>query len=74
MSKSLSGKYSYGKKLRSSQSFNFKMKIPTKESQPDYSVMDVLISAIQKLVIKEVALYAENKINATKSIIDSNKS
>ncbi|WP_337753179.1 restriction endonuclease subunit S, partial [Dialister invisus] len=30
MEKALFGKYSYGKKLRSSQSFNFKMQLPTK--------------------------------------------
>lgn len=33
MEKSLSGKYSYGKKLRSSQSYNFKIQLPTKDNK-----------------------------------------
>lgn len=32
--------------------------------------MKVLISAIQKLVIKDVVLYADRKINATKAVIN----
>ena len=68
MEKSIKGKFSYGKKLRSSQSFNLKMQLPTKNNSPDYSIMETFISAIQKLVIKDVVLYAENKIAATKVV------
>lgn len=70
MSKSISGKFSYGKKLRSSQSINFKIHLPTKNNQPDYNTMETFISAIQKLVIKDVVLYAEKKIAATKSVVN----
>ena len=66
MEKALFGKYSYGKKLRSSQSFNFKMQLPTKNNEIDFTYMELLISAVKKLVIKDVVLYADNKINATK--------
>lgn len=69
MEKSIKGKYSYGKKLRSSQSLNFKMQLPTKNNQPDYKVMDTFISAIQKLVIKDVVLYADRQIAATEKAI-----
>lgn len=69
MEKSLQGKYSYGKKLRSSQSLHFKMQLPTKDSKPDYQAMELLISAIQKLVIKNVVEYSDNKIKATKEIV-----
>jgi hypothetical protein len=62
MEKSVVGKFSYGKKLRSSQSLDFTMKLPTKNQQPDYAIMETLISAIQKLVIKEVVLYSDRKI------------
>ena len=72
MEKALFGKYSYGKKLRSSQSFNFKMQLPTKNNEIDFTYMELLISAVKKLVIKDVVLYADNKINATKKVI-SNK-
>ena len=67
--KALQGKFSYGKKLRSSQSLNFRMKLPTKNGTPDYDFMNTYISAIHKLVIKEVVFYADRKIEATKKVI-----
>ena len=69
LEKSISGKFSYGKKLRSSQSLNFKIKLPSQNHQANYAIMEAFISAIQKLVIKDVVLYAENKILATKSVV-----
>lgn len=72
MEKALFGKYSYGKKLRSSQSFNFKMQLTTKNNEIDFTYMELLISAVKKLVIKDVVLYADNKINATKKVISKN--
>lgn len=68
MERALRGKYSYGKKLRSSQSVHFKMQLPTKDGKPDYDTMATLISAVQKLVIKDVVLYADGKIEKTKAI------
>lgn len=52
-------------------SFNIKiianqlMKLPTKNQEPNYAIMGTLISAIQKLVIKDVVLYTDRKIAAT---------
>ena len=69
MEKTLLGKYSYGKKLRSSQSFNFKVQLPTKNGKIDFEFMELLISAVQKLVIKDVVLYADEKIQSTKKIV-----
>ena len=71
MGRALRGKYSYGKKLRSSQSVHFKMQLPTKDGKPDYDTMAILISAVQKLVIKDVVLYADRKIEKTKEIVKS---
>ena len=68
MESALRGKYSYGKKLRSSQSTHFKMQLPTKDGKPDYDAMAALISAVQKLVIKDVVLYADRKIEKTKDV------
>lgn len=62
MQKSITGKFDFGKKLRSSQSFNLKMQLPIKNNQPDYTLMETLISAVQKLVIKDVVLYTDRKI------------
>ncbi len=69
MSKSIEGKYSYGKKLRSSQSLDFKMKLPVINDSPDYQFMELLISAVQKLVIKDVVIYADRKIEKTKEVV-----
>ena len=72
MEKSLYGKYSYGNKLRSSQSFELEMVLPVKGKQLDYDTMETIISAVQKLVIKDVVAYADERIAATKSIIENN--
>ena len=61
--------YSWG-----SSSFNVdilskeKMFLPLQNNSLNYPFMETFISAIQKLVIKDVVLYADKKINATKSI------
>ena len=44
--------------------------LPKKAKQPDYEIMETFISAIQKLVIKDVLLYADKKITTTKSIVN----
>lgn len=69
--RALLGKFSYGKKLRSSQSYNFVMKLPYKNNEPDFDTMNILISAIQKMVIKDVVKYSDDKINATKKVVQS---
>ncbi len=65
MEKSILGKFDYGNKLRSSQSLNFKMQLPTTNNQPNYKLMETFISAVQKLVIKDVVLYVDNKMSKT---------
>lgn len=62
MGKALEKRFDYGNKLRSSQSFNIKMKLLTKNGKPDLSSMETLISAVKKLVIKDVVLYLDSKI------------
>lgn len=59
--KSILGKFDYGNKLRSSQSLDFEIKVPTKNNQPDYEYMQNLISAIQKQVIQGVVEYSSEK-------------
>jgi len=44
--------------------------IPTKNKQPNYAIMEIFISAIQKLVIKDVVLYAERKISTKKGVVN----
>lgn len=64
MGKSLLGKYSYGEKLRSSRSLDFKVNLPAKNGLVNYQFMETLISAVQKLVIKGVVDYADKKLTA----------
>ncbi|MPX28709.1 restriction endonuclease subunit S [Moraxella catarrhalis] len=45
---------------------NVIIQLPTKNGEIDFDFMETLISAIQKLVIKDVVLYADKKIAATK--------
>lgn len=49
---------------------NQKIQLPVKNGKLDYCYMSLLISAIQKLVIKDVVLYADRKIEATKQVIN----
>lgn len=69
MNKSLVGKFSFGKKLRSSQSLDFKMVLPTANGVPAYASMEVFIRAVQKIVIKDAVQYAERKIEATRKVV-----
>lgn len=46
----------------------------TSDGSPDYAFMETFISAVQKLVIKDVVLYADKKIAATKQAVHKNPS
>lgn len=46
-----------------------KMQLPTKNNKPDYATMETFIKAVEKLVIKDVVLYADSKIETTKTVI-----
>lgn len=63
-------KYSYNAKATKIELKNTEINLPVKSNNtPDYDYMRLLISAIQKLVIKDVVLYADKKIAATKSVV-----
>ena len=66
------GKFDYGRNFYAKDADELFIKLPTKNNLPDYSIMETFISAIQKLVIQDVVLYAENKIAATKGVIKEN--
>lgn len=61
--KSLSHKYSWGDSVSKTKIKNDRISLPTKDGKPDFDIMQTFISAIQKLVIKDVVLYSENKMN-----------
>ena len=70
MRTSVLGKYDYGKKLRSSQSNHIKLALPVKNGKPDIDYMEIFTKAIIKLVIKDVVRYADERIDATKQIVE----
>ena len=67
--KSLSHKYSWGNSISKTKIKNDKISLPIKDGKPNYDVMESLISAVQKLVIKDVVKYSDAKISATKQVI-----
>lgn len=70
INKSLGHQYSWGDSISNRKIQTDKVSLPTKNHQPNYSIMETFISAIQKLVIKEVVLYADNKIAATTTVVN----
>lgn len=61
MHKSIFQKFDFGKKLRSSQSKDFTMYLPSDNNQPNFIIMDNIISAVKKMAIKDVVLYVDKK-------------
>jgi len=62
--------YSYKNKLGGWNVVQNKhIQIPIKDSKPDFAVMNTFISAIQKLAIKDVVLYAD--VKATKKAVNT---
>lgn len=70
INKSLKHKYSWGDSISSKKIKNDSVTLPVKNGKIDYAIMGTLISAIQKLVIKDVVTYADRKIAATREVID----
>ena len=62
------GKFDYGHNFYAKDADALDIELPTKDGKPDYEAMELLISAIQKLVIKDVVLYADRKIVKTKEV------
>lgn len=66
---SYNGQFNYGRNFYAKDADTLDIMLPIKDNEIDYNFMDNLISAIHKLVIKDVVLYADNRINATKLVI-----
>lgn len=62
------GKFDYGHNFYAKDADALDIMLPSKDGKPDYQAMELLISAIQKLVIKEVVRYADRKIAGTKQV------
>ncbi len=66
------GEFDYGHNFYAKDADALDIMLPEKDGNPDYAYMATLISAIQKLVIKDVVTYSDTKINTTKKV--TNKS
>ena len=70
MQKFMVGKFDFGHKLRSSRSLNFKIQLPINpDNTPNYNYMTLVISAMQKVVIKNVVDYSDMRIEKTGEIL-----
>lgn len=63
-------KFSYQNKATKIALKNTIISLPIKDSKVNYEVMETFISAIQKLVIKDVVLYSDRKLKATKEVVE----
>ncbi len=66
------GKFNYGHNFYASDADELNIMLPVKNGHPDIKTMETLISAAHKLVIKDVVLYADHRIDTTKKIIKYN--
>ena len=67
------GQFDYSRNFYAKDADELNISLPVNNNEPDYSAMEVLISAIQKLIIKDVVQYSDRKIAATKQCCDTNK-
>ena len=64
------GQFDYSNNFYASDADVLNIVLPVKNSKPDYKAMELLISAIHKLVIKEVVEFADRKITITRKVIN----
>lgn len=67
--KSIKEKFGYENKAGWEKVKKEFIQLPTKNGKIDFEFMELLISAVQKLAIKDVVLYADEKIQSTKKIV-----
>ena len=63
------GQYHYGNNFYAKDADILNIQLPVTNGKPDYDKMAILISAIHKMVIKDVILYSDQKIAATQTVV-----
>ena len=64
------GQFDYGHNFYAKDADALYISLPVNEAgNPDYDKMAIIISAIHKLVIKDVVAYSNRKIKATKAVV-----
>ena len=67
--KGLGHKYSWGNSISNKKIQTDVFMLPTQNHEPNFAFMRIFISAVQKLVIKDVVHYADKKIAATNQVV-----
>jgi len=60
---SYNGQFNYGRNFYAKHADVLDISLPIKNKKPDYETMETIVSAIHKLVIKDVILYVDKKKN-----------
>jgi hypothetical protein len=58
---SYNGQFNYGNNFYAKDADKLSISLPTKNYKPDYDIMETIISAIHKILIKEVIIYIKTK-------------
>lgn len=62
------GQFDYGRNFYAKDADSLDIVLPVKNGQPDYGKMEIIISAIHKIVVKDVVSYAAIKIKAAEGV------
>ena len=65
-----SGQFDYSKNFYAKDADALNIQLPSRGGRPDYECMATFISAVQKIVIKDVVLFADRKIGMAKEIVN----
>lgn len=66
------GKFDYSRNFYAKDADELEILLPIANGKPDYATMGLLISAIHKIVVKDVVQYADKKIKATREVTANN--
>lgn len=66
------GQFDYSRNFYAKDADALNIQLPSLNGSPDYDRMATFLSAIQKEIIKEVVLFADRKIKATKEVMNDN--
>ncbi len=62
------GEFHYGRNFYAKDAAPLRLSLLSQQDKPDYEKMELLIAAVQKLVIRDVVLYAEREEEATRQV------
>jgi hypothetical protein len=65
---SYNGQFNYGRNFYAKDADDLNISLPIKDNKPDFETMETIISAIHKIVIKDVVLYIEEKKKNLKNL------